>query len=132
MKSSRKHAFRSFFRPDTAGSGPACLAAAAWLKDGNPMEIDDVAVFPRHADHHGASVVPVAGRSALRLHAQAAGLHRSFGLVAEVFSPTLIQYANTMLKHKMLFGSDYPLIAPDRWFADSRRSAAATRCARSS
>jgi len=23
-----------------------------------------------------------------------------------------------MLKHKVLFGSDYPLITPDRWLAD--------------
>jgi predicted TIM-barrel fold metal-dependent hydrolase len=24
------------------------------------------------------------------------------------------------LKHKVLFGSDYPLITPDRWLADFR------------
>jgi hypothetical protein len=29
-----------------------------------------------------------------------------------------VQYANTLLKHKVLFGSDYPLITPDRWMAD--------------
>ena len=29
-----------------------------------------------------------------------------------------MQYANTLLKHKVLFGSDYPLITPDRWMAD--------------
>ena len=34
------------------------------------------------------------------------------------FPPQLIQYANTLLKHKVLFGSDYPLILPDRWLAD--------------
>ena len=27
------------------------------------------------------------------------------------------------LKHKMLFGSDYPLITPDRWLADFARLA---------
>ena len=26
--------------------------------------------------------------------------------------------ANTLLKDKVLFGSDYPLITPDRWLAD--------------
>lgn len=26
-----------------------------------------------------------------------------------------MQYANGQLKTKLLFGSDYPLIAPDRW-----------------
>ncbi|MGI0151499.1 MAG: amidohydrolase family protein, partial [Thermoplasmata archaeon] len=30
----------------------------------------------------------------------------------------LIQYANTLLKDRMLFGSDYPVITPDRWLAD--------------
>ena len=29
-----------------------------------------------------------------------------------------MQYANTLLKHKVLFGSDYPWITPDRWLAD--------------
>jgi predicted TIM-barrel fold metal-dependent hydrolase len=29
-----------------------------------------------------------------------------------------VQYANTLLRHKVLFGTDYPLIDPDRWIAD--------------
>ena len=32
--------------------------------------------------------------------------------------PTLVQYANTLLKHKVLFGSDYPMITPERWLSD--------------
>ncbi len=40
------------------------------------------------------------------------------GWSPKYFSPILIQYANTLLKNKMLFGSDYPLITPDRWLAD--------------
>ena len=35
------------------------------------------------------------------------------------YSPeNLIRYTNGPLKHMMLFGSDYPLITPDRWLAD--------------
>jgi predicted TIM-barrel fold metal-dependent hydrolase len=30
----------------------------------------------------------------------------------------LVQYANSQLKHKMLFGSDSPLLTPDRWIKD--------------
>jgi len=30
----------------------------------------------------------------------------------------LVQYANTLLKDRVLFGSDYPLITPDRWMKD--------------
>jgi predicted TIM-barrel fold metal-dependent hydrolase len=29
-----------------------------------------------------------------------------------------VQYANTLLKDRILFGSDYPLITPDRWMRD--------------
>ena len=34
------------------------------------------------------------------------------------FPPQLIQYANTLLKDRILFGSDFPLITPDRWLKD--------------
>ena len=27
-------------------------------------------------------------------------------------------YANTLLRKKVLFGSDYPALTPDRWIAD--------------
>jgi predicted TIM-barrel fold metal-dependent hydrolase len=40
------------------------------------------------------------------------------GWSPKYFSPTLIQYANTLLMHKVLFGSDYPLLMTDRWLAD--------------
>jgi uncharacterized protein len=33
-----------------------------------------------------------------------------------------VQYANTQLKTKMLFGSDYPLITPDRWMQDFQQA----------
>ena len=29
-----------------------------------------------------------------------------------------MQYANTLLKQKVMVGSDYPLLTPDRWLAD--------------
>ena len=40
------------------------------------------------------------------------------GWSPKYFPPILVQYVNTLLKHKVLFGSDYPLITPDRWIAD--------------
>ena len=30
----------------------------------------------------------------------------------------LVQYANTLLKDRVLFDSDYPLITPERWMKD--------------
>jgi predicted TIM-barrel fold metal-dependent hydrolase len=29
-----------------------------------------------------------------------------------------VHYANTQLKHKVLFGTDYPLLTPERWLKD--------------
>jgi predicted TIM-barrel fold metal-dependent hydrolase len=40
------------------------------------------------------------------------------GWSPKYFPPQLVHYANTQLKHKILFGSDFPLITPDRWLAD--------------
>jgi len=44
------------------------------------------------------------------------------GWSPKYFSPTLV-HANTLLKNKVLFGSDYPLITPDRWLADFEKIA---------
>ncbi len=40
------------------------------------------------------------------------------GWSPKYFSPSLIQYANTLLRDKVLFGSDFPVIDPERWLAD--------------
>ncbi len=34
------------------------------------------------------------------------------------FPPPLVQHANTLLRDRILFGSDCPLILPDRWMKD--------------
>lgn len=40
------------------------------------------------------------------------------GWSPKYFSANLIQYCNTLLQDKTLFGSDYPAITPDRWLRD--------------
>jgi hypothetical protein len=40
------------------------------------------------------------------------------GWSPKYFPPQLVRYANTLLKDKVLFGTDFPLITPDRWLAD--------------
>ena len=40
------------------------------------------------------------------------------GWSPKYFPKQLIQYANTLLKDRVLFGSDYPLITPERWMKD--------------
>jgi len=40
------------------------------------------------------------------------------GWSPKYFQPSLVQYANTLLQDKVLFGSDYPVITPERWLRD--------------
>ena len=44
------------------------------------------------------------------------------GWSPKYFPAQLVQYANTLLKDRMLFGSDYPLITPERWMADFKEA----------
>ena len=89
------------------------------LKYGNPMPIDDVAVdFPSLPIIMAHPSFPWQDEAiSICLHKPNVYIDLS-GWSPKYFSPTLIQYANTLLKHKVLFGSDYPLITPDRWMKD--------------
>jgi uncharacterized protein len=89
------------------------------LKYGNPMDVDDVAVdFPDMPIILAHPSFPWQDEAiSVCLHKPQVYIDLS-GWSPKYFSPTLIQYANTLLKNKMLFGSDFPLITPDRWLAD--------------
>jgi len=89
------------------------------LKYGNPMDIDDVAVdFPDMPIIMAHPSFPWQDEAiSVCLHKPQVYIDLS-GWSPKYFSPILIQYANTLLKRKMLFGSDYPLITPDRWLKD--------------
>jgi hypothetical protein len=43
------------------------------------------------------------------------------GWSPKYFPPILVRYINSILQDKMLFGSDWPVITPDRWLADFAR-----------
>ncbi|MFD0533126.1 amidohydrolase family protein [Actinomadura luteofluorescens] len=43
------------------------------------------------------------------------------GWSPKYFPPNLVRYANSLLQDKVLFGSDFPVITPDRWLADFER-----------
>jgi hypothetical protein len=94
------------------------------LKYGNPMLIDDVAVdFPDLPIILAHPSFPWQDEAiSVCLHKPQVYIDLS-GWSPKYFSPTLIQYANTLLKYKVLFGSDYPLLTPDRWLADFEKIA---------
>jgi predicted TIM-barrel fold metal-dependent hydrolase len=94
------------------------------LKYGNPMDIDDVAVdFPDMPIILAHPSFPWQDEAiSVCLHKPQVYIDLS-GWSPKYFSPVLVQYANTLLKKKMLFGSDYPLITPDRWMKDFAEAA---------
>jgi predicted TIM-barrel fold metal-dependent hydrolase len=93
------------------------------LKYGHPMPIDDVAVdFPEMPIILAHPSFPWQDEAiSICLHKPTVYIDLS-GWSPKYFSPTLVQYANTLLKHKVLFGSDYPLLTPDRWLADLEKT----------
>ena len=89
------------------------------LKYGDPMPIDDVAVdFPDLTIVMAHPSFPWQDEAiSICLHKPLVHIDLS-GWSPKYFSPTLVQYAGTLLREKVLFGSDYPLLTPDRWLRD--------------
>jgi predicted TIM-barrel fold metal-dependent hydrolase len=89
------------------------------LKYGNPMLLDDVAVdFPDMPIIIAHPSFPWQDEAlSVCLHKPQVYIDLS-GWSPKYFPPNLVQYANTQLKHKVLFGSDYPVLTPDRWLKD--------------
>ncbi|MFO7301419.1 MAG: amidohydrolase family protein [Acidobacteriota bacterium] len=94
------------------------------LKYGNPMLVDDVAVdFPELPIILAHPSFPWQDEAiSVCLHKPTVYIDLS-GWSPKYFSPTLVQYANTLLRQKVLFGTDYPLITPDRWLSDFEKIA---------
>lgn len=88
------------------------------LKYGQPMLVDDVAVdFPDMKIILAHPSWPWVDESlSMALHKTNVFIDLS-GWSPKYFPKQVIQYANTQLKHKMLFGTDFPLIHPDKWIA---------------
>lgn len=93
------------------------------LKYSNPMHLDDVAV-----DFPDMPIILAHPSFPWQEEALAVAQHKPnvyidlSGWSPKYFPEILIRYANTLLKHKMLFGSDWPAITPDRWLADFEKA----------
>jgi len=89
------------------------------LKYSNPMLLDDVAV-----DFPDMPIILAHPSFPWQEEALSVATHKPqvyidlSGWSPKYFPPILVQYANTLLKDKILFGSDYPVMSPERWMAD--------------
>ncbi len=89
------------------------------LKYSNPLYLDDVAAdFPdmdiilAHPSFPWQDVALSIATHKPRVYIDLSGWSPKY------FSPTLVQYAGSLLKHKVLFGTDFPVLTPERWMAD--------------
>jgi uncharacterized protein len=89
------------------------------LKYSNPLALDEVA-----SEFPGLTIVLAHPSFPWQDEALAVATHKPTvyldlsGWSPKYFSPQLVRYANSLLKDKVLFGTDYPVITPDRWLAD--------------
>jgi len=100
------------------GSGMRC-GGGLRLEYSNPMHLDDVAIaFPDMQIVIAHPSFPWQDEAlSVAMHKPNVWIDLS-GWSPKYFPPQLVQYANTLLKDRVLFGSDWPLIAPDRWLKD--------------
>ena len=89
------------------------------LRFSDPMLLDDVAAdFP--------DLTVILAHAAMPWHDPAISMatHKAnvfldlSGWSPRYFPPQLVRAANSLLRRKVLFGSDFPVITPDRWLAD--------------
>jgi uncharacterized protein len=89
------------------------------LKYSNPMLLDDVA-----ADFPEMPIVLAHPSFPWQEEALSVATHKPqvyidlSGWSPKYFPPILVQYANTLLKDKILFGSDYPVLTPEKWMEE--------------
>ena len=116
-----EHKLISLFHTGHSGMGTGMKGGGGVrLKYGQPILVDDVAVdFPDMKIILAHPSWPWTDESlSMALHKENVFIDLS-GWSPRYFPKQVIQYANTQLKRKMLFGSDYPLITPDKWMKDA-------------
>jgi predicted TIM-barrel fold metal-dependent hydrolase len=119
-----EHKLAALFHSGHSGIGTGMRGGGGMrLKYSNPIYLDDVA-----ADFPDMTIIIAHPSWPWQDEALSVCLHKPnvyidlSGWSPKYFPPQLVQYANTQLRHKMLFGSDYPFITPDRWMKDFKEA----------
>jgi predicted TIM-barrel fold metal-dependent hydrolase len=89
------------------------------LRYSDPMLLDDVAAdFPQLTIIMAHPSVPWQD-AAISVATHKANVFIDLsGWSPKYFPPQLVRAVNGLLKHKVLYGSDFPLLSPDRWMTD--------------
>jgi predicted TIM-barrel fold metal-dependent hydrolase len=115
-----EHGLVALFHTGQTGVGAGTRAGGGIrLKYSNPLHVDDVAVdFPDMPIILAHPSFPWQDE-ALSVATHKPQVHIDLsGWSPKYFPPQLVQYANSLLRDKVLFGSDFPVITPERWQKD--------------
>jgi predicted TIM-barrel fold metal-dependent hydrolase len=115
-----EHRLPAIFHSGHSGIGTGMPGGGGLrLKYSNPIHLDDVA-----ADFPDMKIVIAHPSWPWQDEALSVCMHKPnvyidlSGWSPKYFPPQLVRYANNQLKRRMLFGSDFPLIDPERWMRD--------------
>ena len=110
----------AIFHSGHSGIGSGMRAGGGLkLSLSNPMNLEDVAI-----DFPDMNIIIAHPSWPWQDEALSLAMHKPniyidlSGWSPKYFPKQLVQYANTLLKDRMLFGSDHPLITPERWMED--------------
>jgi predicted TIM-barrel fold metal-dependent hydrolase len=115
-----EHGLVALFHTGQTGAGAGTPGGGGIrLKYANPLHIDDVA-----ADFPDLDIILAHPSFPWQDEALSIATHKPrvyidlSGWSPKYFPPLLVRYANSLLRDKVLFGSDFPAITPDRWIKD--------------
>jgi len=115
-----KHGLIVLFHTGMLGAGAGTPGGMGYkLKYTQPIHLDDVA-----GDFPELRIIGAHPSWPWQEESLAIARHKSnfyidlSGWAPKYFSPSLVQYANTILQDKVLFGSDWPAIKVERWLEE--------------
>ena len=115
-----EHGLVALFHTGQTGAGAGTPGGGGIrLKYANPLYLDDVA-----ADFPDLDIILAHPSFPWQDEALSVATHKPrvyidlSGWSPKYFPPQLVRYANTLLRDKVLFGSDFPAITPERWIRD--------------
>jgi len=114
----------ALFHTGQTGIGAGTPGGAGFLLEySNPIHLDVVAAtFP------GLQIVMAHPSVPWQDEALSMATHKSnlwidlSGWSPKYFPQQLVRYAGSLLQDRVLFGSDFPLLTPDRWFQDIKQT----------
>ena len=115
-----EHGLVALFHTGQTGVGAGTRGGGGIrLKYSNPLYLDDVA-----ADFPDMDIIMAHPSFPWQDEALSIATHKPrvyidlSGWSPKYFSPLLVQYAGSLLRHKVLFGTDFPVMTPERWIQD--------------